>query len=161
MAEMTLRKALEKAVATEAQGERYYKHMAETFADNLAVATVFEQLAADESEHEAQFKRLLDSVPADQGTGEDGEALLRAAFTIDSFDDKKMEDFADVKTPADALARALAFEKSTLFYYQSLKDVIGESAELDQLIAAEKQHVTSLMKVVISDAEFRGIADGW
>jgi rubrerythrin len=158
---MTLRKALERAIATEEAGSRYYREMASLFSGNDAVATVFRQLAEDEHAHEVQFRELIETVPADQETSDNSEALLRAAFTIDTFDQKKAEDFGDIKTPRDALARALAFEKSTLFYFQSLRDVIGESRQLEALIAAEKSHVAQIMKVIISDAEFRGIADSW
>ncbi len=32
---------------------------------------------------------------------------------------------------------------------------------LDEVIKAQKGHLTTLMKVVLSDAEFRGLSDRW
>jgi rubrerythrin len=161
MGKVTLRKALELAVATEKAGAKYYQRMSESFADNRGVAEDFAQLARDESGHETQFAELLNQVPRDKRLSEEDEALLRATVMSEFFDKGGLEDTTDIKTPADALVRAVRFERATLFYYQSLKEVIGESEELDHLIAAEKKHVTSLMQVILSDSKFQGIADPW
>jgi rubrerythrin len=161
MENLTLRKAIELAVATEELGARHYQELAKKFAGQGEVASVFEHLAEDEVSHEAQFRALLKEVPEDKQVAGDDESglLLRAAATSQFFDKKALEE--NIETPADALAKALAFERSTLFYYQSIRDVLGESPQLDEMIQAEKSHVTTLMKVILSDAEFRGLADPW
>lgn len=161
--EVTLRRALELAVATEELGGQFYKDMAEKFVEDKAVADIFKQLAKDEANHEAQFKNLLKEVEGATEPKKDDEVsyLLRAAAMTEFFDKKSFEDMESVKAPADALIKALAFEKSTLFYYQTLKDVLGTSQQLDALIAAEKGHVTALARVIVSDAKFRGLADPW
>jgi rubrerythrin len=158
---ITLRKALELAVATEEAGEKYYREMAKKFAGSKEVAEVFNQLALDESGHEMQFKELLGQVPADKEPSEEGAVLLRATSMSEFFAQGKLEDASEIKTPADALAKAMSFERTTLLYYLSLKDVLGESKQLDELIAAEKSHVTSLMRVILSDGKFRSVADPW
>lgn len=161
MEKLTLRKAIEIAVATEELGAKHYQELAQKFAGKSDVASVFSQLAEDEVAHEAQFKALLKEVPEEKRSTDDDEQglLLRAAATSQFFDKKALEE--GVETAADALAKALAFERSTLFYYQSIKEVLGESPQLDEMIQAEKSHVTILMKVILSDAEFRGLADPW
>ena len=160
MENLTLRKAIEIAVATEELGAKHYQELAEKFAGRAEVASLFKKLAEDEVSHEAQFKALLNEVPAKQNVGDDEQGLLlRAAATAQFFDKKALEE--DVQTPSDALAKALAFERSTLFYYQSIKEVLGESPQLEEMIQAEKTHVTTLMKVILSDADFRGLADPW
>lgn len=163
MENLTLRKAIEMAVATEELGAKYYSEIAGKFSDETEVANVFQQLAADEEAHETQFRRLLDEVPAEKNqVGEDDAGLLlRAAATSQFFDKKALADIAEIASPADALAKALAFERSTLFYYQSLKEILGESAQLQNMIDAEKDHMTTLMRVIVSDAKFRGLADPW
>jgi rubrerythrin len=163
MENLTLRKAIEMAVATEELGAKYYQQIADKFSGEGEVASVFKQLAQDEVAHETQFRRLLDEVPPENDAAGQGDAglLLRAAATSQFFDKKAIENVAEIETTTDALAKALAFERSTLFYYQSLKDVLGESRELQQMIDAEKAHVTTLMRVIISDAKFRGLADPW
>ncbi len=163
MKNLTLRKALEVAVATEELGAKYYQEIARKFSDEKEVVEVFGKLAEDEVAHEAQFKKLLDEVASESGDvgQDDAGLLLRAAATSQFFDKKALEDIAEIKSATDALAKALAFERSTLFFYQSLKDVLGESPQLQKLVDAEKAHVTTLMKVIVSDAKFRGLADPW
>ena len=162
MENITLRKAIEVAVATEELGAKYYKEIAAKFSGEAEVARVFQQLAQDEEAHESQFRRLLDEVPPENEVGQDDAGLLLRAAAMSQFFDKKMlADTAEIKSPADALAKALAFERSTLFYYQSLKDILGESNQLQKMIDAERDHVTTLMRVVVSDARFRGLADPW
>jgi rubrerythrin len=161
MENLTLRKAIEIAVTTEELGAKHYQELAKKFAGEAEVAGLFQKLSEDEVSHEAQFKALLNEVPeANQDLVDDEKGLLlRAAATAQFFDKKALEEA--VETPADALAKALAFERSTLFYFQSIKEVLGESPQLDEMIQAEKAHVTTLMKVILSDAKFRGLADPW
>jgi rubrerythrin len=163
MENLTLRKAIEMAVATEEIGARYYQEIAEKFSNDKEIARIFGQLSEDEVAHEAQFRKLLEEVPPEKDRAEQGDAglLLRAAALSQFFDKKAIENVADIETPVDALAKAMAFERSTLFYYQSIKDVLGESPQLQKMIDSEKAHVTALMKVILSDARFRGLADPW
>jgi len=163
MQNLTLRKAIEVAVATEELGAKYYKEIATKFSGEEKVARVFQQLAKDEEAHETQFRRLLDEVPPEKNEvgQDDAGLLLRAAATSQFFDKQALADMAEIKSPADALGKALAFERSTLFYYQSLKEILGESTELQKMIDAERDHVTTLMRVIVSDAQFRGLADPW
>jgi rubrerythrin len=161
MKNLTLRKALEMAVATEELGAKYYQEISKKFSDEKELVEVFDRLAEDEVAHESQFKKLLDEIPSDEVGQDDAGLLLRAAATSQFFDKKALEDVSEIKTADDALAKALAFERSTLFYYQSLKDIIGESPQLQKLVDAEKAHVTTLMKVIVSNAKFRGLADPW
>ena len=163
MENLTLRKAIEMAVATEELGAKYYQEIAEKFSGDSEIARIFQQLAEDEVAHETQFRKLLEEVPPEKDSAEQGDAglLLRAAATSQFFDKKAIENVAGIETPTDALAKALAFERSTLFYYQSIKDILGESPQLQKMIDSEKAHVTALMKVILSDARFRGLADPW
>ncbi len=161
-ARKTLKRALELAVATEELGAEYYRHMAARFRGQ-SVGEVFTRLARDEANHEAQFKKLLAEVDDAPAPAPDDEAyfLVRAAALSEFFDRDAVDDLESIETPAVALTRALAFEKSTLFFYQSVREAIGASPQLDALVAEEKSHVTALTRVMVSDAAFRGIADPW
>jgi rubrerythrin len=163
MENLTLRRAIEMAVATEELGAKYYQEIAKKFSNESEIARVFRQLSEDEVAHETQFRKLLEEVPPEKDAAEQGDAglLLRAAATSQFSDKKAIENVAEIETPTDALAKALAFERSTLFYYQSIKDILGESPQLQKMIDSEKTHVTTLMKVILSDARFRGLADPW
>jgi rubrerythrin len=87
--------------------------------------------------------------------------LLRASAASAVLSPKSLSQMDDVRSPADALHKALEVEKATLFFYQSLKDVMDQSKEVDHLIETEKRHISTLMKVLVTDARFRGLDDVW
>ena len=51
--------------------------------------------------------------------------------------------------------------KSKGGFYQAISEVIGPNEALDAIIAAEKDHLFKLMKVVTAGAKFRGLQDDW
>ncbi len=162
MESMSVRKCLNLAVVTEQVGARFYDRMAKQFADNPQVGPVFAQLARDEQAHEAQFEALLEKASDEPVPGDfETQMVLRATAVSEFFRQDTLKSFDDVTTAKDALLKAIALEKSTLFYYLSMRDAMGASPELDALIKAEKAHLATLMKVVLTDAEFRGLADRW
>ena len=161
--ELSLHQVLELAVATEARGAQYYQQLAAKFASEPGVAEIFARLAQDELSHEASFRKLLAGAPQGKSvkSEDEGYLALRAAAVSDFFKPESLSDLTRLQSAADALTHALQFEKSTLFYYQTAKDALGASVELDEVIAAERAHMTALMRTIISDAKFRGLADPW
>lgn len=159
----TLREAVELAITTEQLGAHLYARMEKKFADDSKLSEIFAKLAADEKAHEAQFKSLLKQVPEDEPEDQRYElyAFLRATAISEFFSSDSFKDTDEIKDSAEALSRAFAFEKATHQYYQALRDVIGESPQIDDIIKAEKNHVVTLMKVILSDAKFRGVSDKW
>ena len=87
--------------------------------------------------------------------------FLRATAISEFFRSDSFKDTDAIKDKTEALGRAFAFEKATHQYYQAMRDVIGESSELDAIIEAEKNHVVTLMKVILTDAKFRSLSDKW
>jgi rubrerythrin len=143
-------------------GARFYKDLAKKFSQEKELAGIFNQLGDDELSHAAQFRTLANQTPGDDVISDDeGGVQLRAAVASQFFDRKELQQVDQIRTKRDALVKALAFERSTLFYYQSLEDVVGKTPELEELVQAEKSHLTILMKVVMTDAEFRGLSDFW
>ena len=53
------------------------------------------------------------------------------------------------------------FEKSTLSYYQAIRAVIGQSAELDAIIGEERKHVVNLFRVAAADAKLRSVDESF
>ncbi len=162
MESISLRKCLNLAVVTEQVGARFYDRMARRFADNPDVGPVFAQLSRDEAAHEAQFKILLEEAPEEEVPGDfETRMVLRATAISEFFSQDAFRAFDNIESPRDALAKALSLEKSTLFYYLSLREAIGAQPQLDELIQAERGHVATLMKVILTGADFRGLADQW
>jgi rubrerythrin len=162
-AELSLKQVLDLAVTTEEVGARYYADLAQRFANEKEIAEIFQRLGQDELAHAAAFRQLAAEASPDQKIGPDVDAyfVLRAATASEFFVKSGLHAPAGIESPADALTKALEFEKATLFYYQSVKEALGGTPELDRLIAAEKSHVMALMRVMVSDAKFRGLGDPW
>ena len=163
LTDLTLRKSLELAATIEEKAAQRDQALAEKFADDEALARVFTQLAKDEAAHGSHFTDMIHGLP-DEGRLEDKDEalnLLRASAASAVFTPESLSRTDDIRTPADALHKALELEKATLFFYQSLKDVLDESTEVDHLIQTEKRHVSTLMTVLLNDARFRGLDDNW
>lgn len=163
MDDFTLHEALKLAVKTEQIGEKLYTRFAKKFADNEKVAEVFSRLAKDERVHESQFQALLDKNPKTEGAAGryEEDEYLRATAISEFFKDDAFDELDKIETPKDALAKAVALEKTTLLFYQAIRDSVGPDTALDELINAEKSHLTTLMKVILTNAEFRGLSDKW
>ena len=160
--EWTLRKAVQMAVATEQNGMKFYEGLAAKFADDQEVSAIFTRLAKDEKIHEAQFKKILEQTPEGEIEGdEDQFAYLRAMSMSRFFSGETYNDLAKVDTAEDALFEALEFEKSTKAYYDAMTHFVGKAGQLEAIIEEEKKHITALMKVVLTGARFRGLADRW
>ena len=163
MDEFTVHDALQLALTTEQIGRKVYTRFAERFADQSEVAEIFKRLARDENLHEAQFQTLLDQHPrTDEDLGRYGvDEYLRATAISEFFGKDALDRLEKVEEPGDALNCAVGLEKASLLFYQAIRDTIGESPALDEIIKTEKSHLTTLMKIVLSDARFRGLTDRW
>ena len=160
---LTLRKAIQLAITIEQMGADFYKRMERKFGDQDNLKEIFGQLVKDEIAHEAQFKVILKNTPETENEQQQYELyqFLRATAISEFFREDYFTKMKEITGPAEALGKALAFEKSTLQFYHAIKDIIGESESLDAIIKAERSHVLALMKVIVSDAKFRGLGDKW
>jgi rubrerythrin len=164
--EITLKKCIERAVATEEVGARFYQRMAKKFADNAEVAALFELLAKDEEIHRQQFSKLLTDLPDDEGVSvtPEREQYLRAMSVSAYFSRREgpFHDIDSIEERDDALEQAFNFEKATLGFYQAVKEVLaGDNDALIKVIEAERRHVARIMEVMITGAKFRGLSDDW
>jgi rubrerythrin len=159
--DLTLRECIQLAVTTEEIGCKFYERLARKFAEDKDVAGVFSQLAEDEKAHEKQFKELLEGVPKEELQPERYELhqFLRATAISEFFRKDYFVKADEISTPAEALGKALAFEKETLLYYQAIRDVLGESKQLDAIIKAERNHVMAISRTMVAGAMFGGLGD--
>jgi len=161
--EFTLREAVQLAITTEQLGAYFYERMERKFAEDKELKEIFAQLAKDEKTHEAQFQNILKSVPEKDEEPKRHEAwqFLRATAISKFFRKESFKDTEDISDRDEALGRALAFEKDTLQFYKAMSDVFENSEPIEKLADAERQHVLTLMKVITTEAEFRGLQDKW
>jgi rubrerythrin len=164
IADVTPEKCVEFAIRTEEIGAQMYRDLAARFPSDPELRELFASLADDEVEHGARFRALHDR--AASGTrepisAEQGE-YLRAMSMSEVFDTEALAKRVDgIRTREDALERALHLEKSTLAYYQAMREVLGPDEVLDALISVEKKHVIKVMHLMLTGAKFRGFADAF
>jgi rubrerythrin len=160
---MTLHQAVEFAIKTEELGQRVYRKLADRFADEREIAEIFATLAQDEARHEKQFRNLLPRVPPDEGiSNQDARSEYLRAMSLSQFFMGKGHLFGAYEEIGDrtgALVRAFELEKATVQYYQAIEQVLGENETLGEILAAEKEHMMRLLRVLMADAKFRGLAD--
>jgi rubrerythrin len=162
--DLTLRKTIQFAVATEEIGAKFYHRMALKFSEEPEVAEVFAQLGRDEQVHRQQFARLLETVPASFDDRVDYErAQYLRAMAVSEFFGRggPLRDIDRIRDSAQALSHALGLERAALGYYLAIREELGDSPELGAIIAAEKQHMVQLMTLITTGAKFRSLQDEW
>ena len=165
MEEVSLKKALEFAVSTEEVGARAYKQMAERLKDDDEIAGIFKRLAEDEVAHGQYFQSMLEKAPPEPGPKDYDEnfGVPKAMAMSEFFSTREglKQDLESVKTRDDAIKRAFELEKATLNYYKALKDAMAQGDQLDGVIKAEKEHLVTVMRYMITEAKFRGLGDSF
>jgi rubrerythrin len=157
--ELTTRKAVEFAVATEELGVIFYTKLANKFSADEEIRDLFSSFAADEKAHGAQFKKLLGQVPPDPKVSnlEERLAFLKIMSRSEFFMGAEglYRQIDQIETREDALQRSFRLEKDALGYYQAMRDVLGEDEILMAIIAAERRHVFKIMEYLITDDRIR------
>jgi rubrerythrin len=162
--DISLKGCLEFAVATEDVGAKFYAQLAEKFAGNAELAELFKLLGKDEEVHKNQFSELLRQLPGSTTAPAPEKAEYVRAMSASEFFSRDRGPFVNIDKIGgrdDALEKVFGFEKATLGFYNAVKDLLGDNVILDQVIDAEKGHVTRLMKVMITGEKFRSLQDPW
>lgn len=159
--DFTLRESIQLAITTEQLGREYYTRMAGKFSDNKEIVEIFTQLAADEKTHEEQFKKILENVPKEEDKPERYELYqyMRATAISEFFQKDYFKKAENIDSSTQALVTALGLEKATLQFYKAIRDVLGENKQLDAIINMERNHVLALVRIIPTDAKFRGLGD--
>ena len=165
MSDVNLRESLLIAIDTERKGQELYKELENRFADkDSEISLIFHQLAKDEKKHERFFHSLLVDAPTTpEGEVHSRDAEFLKAATISRFFERSSEELArSIESVENALTLAFQFEKTTLMFYLALDEVIGRQEQaLAEVIHAEKEHMNTLMKIILTEARFRGLGDQW
>ena len=161
----TLKTSIALAARTEREVADFYEALADRFRDDSEIQELFSILAKDEKVHEAQCKALFNKISADKNElGSEDELQYLAAASMSEFfssESGAMKDIAKIETRDDALAKAFAIEKATLFHYNAIRDLLGGDETLNAIIRAEKNHLVNVMKYLITGAKVRDLTDKW
>ncbi|MBI4699424.1 MAG: ferritin family protein [Nitrospirae bacterium] len=150
MEKYSIREVIEQAVQTEKLGFDFYASMAKRFSKNTALKKLFDTLAVKERQHEKRFFVLKKRIKDEDSEGwEDVSAYLRAIVESEFFlgNNKSLAALKKIKTIKAAVNYALGFEKETLLYYLSMKDMIKEKEIMEKIINEEKRHIIWLSNI--------------
>ena len=160
--DLTIKKAVEFAITTEQMGSRVYRKLAKRFAGDADLVKLFELLADEEVKHEKSLLKLMERVPEEETSrGAESFQYLRAMSISEFFSgEDKLFARVNMDSPEDVMKQAIGLEKATLQYYEAMRDVLGDDDVLEGLIKAEKRHVLSLMRYMITDEKVKGLPSG-
>ncbi len=147
MENYSINEVIEQAVQTEKLGYEFYVSMANKFDKDEKFRKFFETLAVKEQEHEKTFTGLKERIGDQNLEGwEEASQYLRAIVESEFFlgKNKSLPSLDHLETIADVVRFAIGFEKETLLYFLSLKDVIKEKEIVNKIINEEKEHIVWL-----------------
>ena len=140
----SIREVIEQAVQTERLGYDFYTAAAKRFRENEKLVKLFDILAGQELRHERVFSQLKEKIKDENLEGwEEASQYLRAIVESEFFlgRNKSLTSIENLKSVEDAVRHALGFERETLLYYFSLKDVVKEKKMVNEIIEEEKSHI--------------------
>ena len=147
MEHYSINEVIEQAIQTEKLGYEFYSTMANRFEKDEKFRQFFETLAVKEQEHEKTFTGLKERIGDQNLEGwEEASQYLRAIVESEFFlgKNKSLPSLDHLQTINDAIGFAIGFEKETLIYFLSMKDVIKEKELINQIVNEEKEHIVWL-----------------
>jgi len=154
MKNYSVREVVEQAVQTEKLGYDFYQRMTKKFENDGKLKELFDSLATKEKHHEKVFTDLLAKVKdQDIDNPEEFSAYLRSIVESEFFlgKNKSLPSLEHLTSVADAVKFAIGFERETLLYFYSLKEIVKEKDIVNEIIEEEKSHVrwlTEYMKTL-------------
>ena len=163
---ITLKDCIQFAVKTEDRASGFYRELAYKFGDDQEMVNLFNKLSGDEENHRRQFSQILDGLSETDNMecSSDKCSYLKAMSMPDFFNDpdSPFQDVDKIQGRDDALGMALDFEKATLGFYQAMNDIFGQKGSLEQIMDAEKLHISNLMTaMLVEGSKFRSLDDRW
>jgi len=149
MEKYSISEVIEQAVQTEKLGYQFYTAMADRFKEDTGLKKLFETLGARELVHEKMFSELKEISGAVEREGwEEVSQYLRAIVESEFFlgSNKSLPALEHVNTVENAVNFAMSFEKETLLYFHTMREVVKEKDVVDEIINEEKSHIMWLSK---------------
>jgi rubrerythrin len=138
------------AIGVEESGRQAYEHFERTAQDERLKAA-WSLLRVQEIEHGRLFQGLLRAAElslSEATSSAQPSPYLRAIVSSCVFSEKRLDRavLAGIRTDAEALELAIAFEKDSIFTYITMKDhILGDPDHvLDKIVEEEKRHLILL-----------------
>ena len=143
----SISEVIEQAIQTEKLGCEFYTTMAKRFEDVEKLKNLFGMLAFKEQQHEKKFLELKEKTRYEiPENWEEASLYLRAIVESEFFlgKEKSLPPLKNVISTTEAINFAIGFEKETLLYFYTLRDVIREKEIVDEIIKEERSHIVWL-----------------
>ncbi len=151
MANFSIQEVVEQAIQTEKLGYEFYNSLSDKFTDDSSLKEVFEFLAGQELKHEKQFSELKAQLStSDLVDWDEASYYLRAIVESEFFlgNKKALPSLDGIQSREVALRHAMSFEKETLLYFYSMRDLVKEWKIVDEIIKEEKNHIRKLAELM-------------
>lgn len=151
MKKYSIQEIVEQAIQTEKLGYEFYTALAGRFAEDNELNKLFQYLAGQELKHEKTFIGLKEDVSTkDLVDWDEVSHYLRSIVESEFFfgGKKALPSLKDVLTRDDALRQAMLFEKETLLYFYSMRDLVKEWKLVDGILNEEKSHIKQLAELM-------------
>jgi rubrerythrin len=145
------RKAVELAIAIEDRGAEAYRALAGKWESSDSLRTLFARLEGEEVAHREGLQHLLSGHAGAPDASKDLDAECLQAVAHGFFVSDEGFALSGIEKLTDrgqVLEKILKFENATLHFYRGLRDLLGPSPALDQMIAEEKQHGIAVMRAM-------------
>jgi rubrerythrin len=150
--QMTGADVIDMAVQTETRGEQFYRQAAREAQDPEA-RQLFEFLAGEETRHRTIFSGLSAGIVASEIDPQTwAEALMYIEATVDRAffrgSGAPLREIDPGAAEADLLRQAIEFEKETLLFFVSLRDLVQPASQrlVDDIVREERSHVATLAR---------------
>ncbi len=146
------------AIQIEKNGEQFYAQAAEIVVDPK-LKQALQKLRAMEAEHGGIFKKLYQKLEQElmgsyyfDPEGQQGLYLKTIANThVFSTNTDVHEIINEQTTPQEIVDTAIRFEKDSIMYFMSMKEVVPEELgkdRIEQLIQEEQSHILYIMNEI-------------
>jgi len=147
----SIQEIVEQAIQTEKLGYELYTALAGRFSEDDELSQLFEYLAGQELQHEKVFSDLKDRISTNELADWDEasyylRAIVESKFFLGS--KKALPSLDNIQTKEEALRHAMFFEKDTLLYFYSMRDLVKEWEIVDTIIKAEKSHIKQISQLM-------------
>jgi len=146
MEKFSVDEILEQAIQTENLGYQFYTEMADKFGKNEELHKLFSLLADKETEHKKLFTCMKDEFDRTVSDAVDWEevshymrAIVESKFFLGS--KKSLAGMDEITSVADAVDRAIGYEKETLLYFMGFRDITSDKMVIDTIIDEERCHI--------------------
>ena len=148
----------EMAMDIERNGEAYYRKAA-SLAKDAGVKGVFTELMKQEAQHYVTFKALREKLPPKTSLPTYADPESEEYLYLDTLvksrmfsNEREAENLAaKIGDEIEALRAALAFEKDTILFFQTMQNMTDERlgrGEVDRIIEEEHRHVVRISQAI-------------